>query len=315
MKKGKIIILVVLILSVVALSIIPSLASNEMVLDNTFEDSSSSAWVDKTGRGVKTIETEASGNKYLAMTSNATKYYDYRALNTNMSGLLCFDYDIQFPKDNMEIQIRNVVNNSATGFTMAARIRKVAYYLEYYSDGKYEKMLDTNRNWLNLNNTNIWYHIKMILDTVSGTQSIYLTERDTGRLVSSVENVPFMAQCSSVNYFGVSSENKVCMDNVKFIKMDVKALKVTGETYPVKSDTQTKTYQYSCNNITSSNSIGDIADDVVWSIEKPVTGVSINAQTGILTIEPTAKLVPVMIKVAKKNAPSVKGSYLVDIER
>lgn len=315
MKKRNVFILVIAIsVCIIALSVIPSSASDQVLLDNTFEDGSTSSWIDDTGRGNKTIETEDSGNKYLALTSTSS-YFNYQALDSSVSGLIYFEFDVKFTTNNMEVQIRKKVNNGAAGYTMAGRIRKNAYYIEYFSDGKTVKLLDTNGGWLQVKDVSKWYHVKMTLDTNASMQSIYLSERDTGAMLGKTENVPFMGECDSVNYFAVSSSDKVCMDNVKITKSDVKALKITGEPYPKKSVTGTVTYQYTCKNINNAGNVTNDADDVVWSLAKPAAGVSINADTGVLSVQDTAKPVPVMIQAVKKNAPSIRGTYLVDIEK
>jgi hypothetical protein len=305
--------IILLVVCIVSLSIIPSMASDEILLDDTFEDSSSSTWSDLTGRGIKTIESEGSGNQYLALTSSNGQYYDYRALKTRISGLLFFDFDIKFTSGDMGVQIRDYTDRSAKGSVMAARIEKYAYYIQYFSENQKYKLLTPSGDWLQLKNVEPWYHIQMVLDTTAHVQSIYLTERVTGTLLGLVENIPMTNPCDSINYFAVSSVEKVCLDNVKITQADITRLQITGETYP-KAAGQAMSYQYQCKGVNKQGGQAD-AGEVVWSLQKPVNGVSISAKTGVLTIQANTPPQPVMIMAVKKNAPSIKGSFLVDIER
>lgn len=312
-KRTSIIVVIVLTVCIIAISIIPSMASDEVILDNTFEDSSTSAWNDMTNRGVKIIETEDSGNRYLALTSNTDSYYDYRALKTEISGIIYFDFDIKFTSESMGLHIKDYTDRSAKGSVMAARISKYAYYIEYYSENKKYKLLTPTGSWLQLKNVEPWYHIQMILDTNAHIQSIYLTERDTGKLVGLVEDVPMTNPCDSINYFAISSSDKLCLDNVKIVQADITTLKIIGETYPIETS-QGATYQYQCVGINKQKEEID-AGDVVWSLQKPVSGVSIDSDTGVLTIREGTMPRPVVILATKKHAPSVHTSFLIDIEK
>ena len=56
-------------------------------------------------------------------------------------------------------------------------------------------------------------------------------------------------------------------------------------------------------------------DDVNWSILIPKTGVSINENTGVLTVTSEASPGPIMICVEKKYQTFLNSTYLIDLER
>lgn len=185
------------------------------IFDNTFEDGDSSAWKDTTGRGAKAIKQEESGNSYLEMTCTGNQYYNFRCLDKNISGKIVFETDIKFTENDMELQMRDVINNGAQGFTMAARIKKYAYYIQYFSDGSYQKLLTPSGSWLQLKDVSKWYTLKMELDTDSNTQSIYLSERDTGTVVGLAENIPLNSPVHKINSVALSSTDTLCIDNAR----------------------------------------------------------------------------------------------------
>ncbi len=289
------------------------LADDVIFIDDDFEDSQTSNWTDNTGRGVKEIEGDES-NKYLSFTSNSTSYYNFQGKNIYATGLLYTEFDIKFPSSEMNIQLRESRDVSASGFTMAGRIRKTSYYLEYYSNGAYHHFTDNDGGWLKLTDNTKWYTMKMSYDVKEQTYSIYLIDKTTQNLISKNENIPFAGECKYINYFAFSSTEKICIDNIDIREVNIISLKIAGEPYPTIPKTGQSTYEYIAKGVMSNNTSVAISD-AVWSIKWPKTGVSIDGETGVLTITSDAKPGPILLYAEKEYNPSISASYLIDLER
>lgn len=288
-------------------------AEDTVFINDNFENSNSDNWWDNTGRGEKNIE-RTWRNKYLALTSNSDSFYNYQAKDIYSTGILYCDFDIQFNSGDMEIQLRESRDVSATGFTMAGRIRKVAYYLEYFSNGEYYKMTSYGSNdWFTLNDTSKWYTIKMSFDIKQNKYNIYLLDRETEKILSQVENIDFYGDCDYINYFAFSSTGKLCVDNVDIRELDIDNIKISGEIYPTIPSWGNEKYSYNANSIRNNSS--NIIDDVKWSIVIPKDGISINESTGVLTVTSAAEPGPVMLYVEKEYQPFLNTTFLIDLER
>ena len=160
---------------------------------------------------------------------------------------------------------------------MAGRLRKRLGYLEYFTNGKYEKMNDSNGNWIKLSDVSKWYTIRMVLDIKTNKYSIYVIDRQTQSVLTKVENVDFYGECQYINYFAFSS-SKLCVDNVRIEEVEVKKIGVEGEVYPKITNTNS-TYLYKVKAVDDNNT-EFIVDDVKWSISKNKTGISIDEKTG-----------------------------------
>lgn len=214
----------------------------------------------------------------------------------------------------MEVQVRESRDISASGFTMAGRIRKSAYYIEYFSNGTYTKLCDPNGNWLQLKDVSQWYTVKMVFDISRNTYSVYLMNRDTGELLGQADNIPFYGSCNYINYFAFSSTNILCVDNVWIEEIDINNVCVQGEYYPKINPNRTVTYDYSVIAKDEDNKDFHVSD-VIWSLNKQAEGVILDRNTGELSIEPSAK--PGIFLINAKNIlyPDIERSFLIDIER
>lgn len=305
----------VIIISIMTISMsVQVFAADKVFIDDDFETLATSNWSDNTGRGVKTIE-EYNKNKYLAFTSNGSSYYNFQAKDVYSKGAMYAEFDIKFTSNNMELQLRESRDTSSTGFTMAARLRKTAYYLEYFSNGNYYKMPKLNsNNWLELTDVSKWYTIKMSLDIANNKYSMYLIDKSSQALISKVDNIPFYGQCTYVNYFAFSSTDKLCIDNVNIRQIDIDTLRISGEIYPKIQSWGSKSYTYRANAIGDDNTSA-IINDVKWSLKTPKPGVSINETTGVLSVTSKASPGPVLIYVERAYQPILNTTYLIDLEK
>ena len=196
---------------------------------------------------------------------------------------------------------------------MAGRLRKSLGYLEYFSNGKYEKMSDSNGNWIKLSDVSKWYTVRMVLDIKTNKYSMYILDSQTQSLLTKVENVGFYGDCQYINYFAFSSSNKLCIDNVRIEEVEVKKIGIEGEVYP-KITNNNLTYSYKVKAV-DDNNIEFIVDNVKWSISKKKTGISINENTGLLTVASNAKPGPVLIKAEDLKYSTKSLYFLIDIER
>lgn len=308
----KIIICIMGIISLLSLSL-SAYAGNNMFIDDNFDEVLMlNHWVDDTGRGSKQIETDGSNN-YLAMTASSS-FFNFQAKDVYATKRLYFSADIKFTESNMEIQLRQSRDISASGFIMAGRLRKNLYYIEYFSNGTYYKLNDINGKWLQMKDISKWYTINMVLDIPTNTYSILLSEKDTGKTIGEAQNIPFFGKCDYINYFAFSSSDKLCVDNVKIEEIDTDSIRISGAFYPQITKNASKNYTYSVLAKDENNS-EFIVDGVSWSLNRQAKGVAINEKTGELTIEPTAK--PGIFIIYAKNIlyPDIKKSLLIDIER
>ncbi|MDO5397948.1 MAG: hypothetical protein Q4G33_08445 [bacterium] len=261
--------------------------------------------------GVKTIEDETDGNSYMAFTPvNSSQYYVFEAKDVYSNKVLCSEFDIKFPSGNIEIQMKQASSNIDTNFKMAGRIRKYAYYLQYYSNGDWKYLFDNTNNWLKLNDTNKWYTMRITLDVRTNTYNIYLEERDSGKIISKAENISFGEECTHISHYNFSSTEKICIDNVKIFESEIDE-KIGGYTYIKVPKNGTRQYKYF--NTKSVSKKAWSADK--WTILSSAAGISIDEDTGILSVSAEAKPGTILVSASRKYYPWVKNTYLVDIDR
>lgn len=309
--KKRIATIIFTVISFVIISSYSVYAENVVFINDNFENLSTSNWIDNTGRGTKTVEQNKDG-KYMVLNSTSS-YFNYQANNIYSTRRLYCSADIKFDSGDSEIQVRESRDVSASGFTMAGRLRKRLGYLEYFTNGKYEKMNDSNGNWIKLSDVSKWYTIRMVLDIKTNKYSIYVIDRQAQSVLTKVENVDFYGECQYINYFAFSSSSKLCVDNVRIEEVEVKKIGVEGEVYPKITNTNS-TYLYKVKAVDDNNT-EFIVDDVKWSISKNKTGISIDEKTGLLTVAPNAKPGPVLIKAENLKYSTKSFFFLIDIER
>ena len=185
--KKRIATIIFTVISFVIISSYSVYAENVVFINDNFENLSTSNWIDNTGRGTKTVEQNEDG-KYMVLNSTSS-YFNYQANNIYSTRRLYCSADIKFDSGDSEIQVRESRDVSASGFTMAGRLRKRLGYLEYFTNGKYEKMNDSNGNWIKLSDVSKWYTIRMVLDIKTNKYSIYVIDRQAQSVLTKVENV------------------------------------------------------------------------------------------------------------------------------
>ena len=308
------IISMIIMISIVMMTTLNVIAKDTVLIDDDFNTSLTENWVDNTGRGVKTIEGDM-WNKYMVLTRNGSSFYNFQAQDIYSTGLLCCEFDIKFTSSSMQIQLRESRDVSAQGFTMAGRLRKTADYLEYYSDGEFHIMYTADKKgWFTLSDTSKWYTIKMVLNLYTQKYSVYVLDRDSKKLLAQIENANFAGECGYINYFAFSSEDKLCIDNVRITDVDIKNLHISGDVYPKIPKSGSITYNYVANAVTQSNN-KEIRNDVHWTIKTPQKGVSIDSNTGELKVTSWAEPGPILIYVEKDNLNFLNSTYLVDVEQ
>lgn len=287
-----------------------ALASDTTLIDDDFETSSLTNWTDNTGQGIKNIEND-SENKYMALTSNGTSFYNYQANHIYSTGILYCEFDIKFTSGNMEIQLRESRDVSAAGFTVAGRLRKTSYLLEYFSNGTHKIMTKEDGSYFVLNDVSKWYTIRVALNVNTNKYNMYILDRDTRTVLSKIENVDFSGHCDYINYFAFSSKDKLCIDNVLIKNIDADNLRIKGEIYPTIPSSGSSTYTY----VAKAANSNETVSDVNWSIKTPKTGVSIDPQTGMLTVSAVAQPGPVLIYAEKEYINFLNTTYLIDLEK
>ena len=144
------------------------------------------------------------------------------------------------------------------------------------------------KGWFTLSDISKWYTIKMALNVNTQKYSIYVIDRDTNDLLAQVENADFAGECNYINYFAFSSEDKLCIDNVRITNVDIENLYISGT---------------------------EIRTDVHWSLKTPKRGVSIDSNTGELKVTSWAEPGPILIYVEKDNLNFFNSTYLIDLEQ
>ena len=170
------------------------------------------------------------------------------------------------------------------------------------------------KGWFTLSDISKWYTIKMALNVNTQKYSIYVIDRDTNDLLAQVENADFAGECNYINYFAFSSEDKLCIDNVRITNVDIENLYISGEVYPQIPKSGSVTYNYFAKAATKNNGT-EIRTDVHWSLKTPKRGVSIDSNTGELKVTSWAEPGPILIYVEKDNLNFFNSTYLIDLEQ
>lgn len=287
-------------------------AGNQLFINDEFDNSDSlEHWEDNTNRGNKELAFDGE-NAYMKMTATSS-FFNYQAKDVYATGRLYCSFDVKFTDNNMEVQLRESKDISASGFTVAGRLRKNVGYIEYFSDGKYIKLNDTTGNWLKISDVSSWYRIKMVCDIPRNKYSIYLMN-NAGKTIGQAENVPFFGKCNYINYFAFSSTDVLCIDNVRIEEIDTDNIKVKGTYYPKISSNGDAAYNYAV--IAKDENNKDFTvEGVKWSLNRNVDGITINSTTGELTIEKNARPGIFLINAENIIYPDIKKSFLIDVER
>lgn len=292
----------------------PVFAADTVFINDDFEENNINNWLDgfrpHYQYGIKTIESDQSG-KYIAfMPVNSSHYYIFEAKDIYTTSILYSQFDIKFPSESMEIQIRDTTSNLDVNFKMAGRIRKTGHILEYYSNGTWKHFLTSSGNWLLIDDVSKWYTIRMTFNVASNEYYINIEDRNNGNILSETGKIPFADNCNLIDYFAFSSQNKICLDNVKMFESNTGA-EIEGRTYLRIPQNGVNEYQYN-NRLLNGNSLwyGDI-----WTLDREIQGLSIDKQRGVLDVSSEARPGSAIIIATRKYCPWLTGTFLVDIDR
>lgn len=268
-------------------------------------DTTSTANWSGNGNQIFDFRSEENGNQYMTVSyqsNNAINYYEVWRDFDSLSGDVVLTFDIKF-SDHMTDNI--FLRKRASGvWDAGVRIFKDWTHINYYSNGIMYRLIQSDISYSK------WYTFEISMSTLNGgTQSIVAKERDSGAIVGHVDNIPLNIAVDSVNQFVLGSDGIMCLDNLRIYKPNIQTIAVTGESYPVIG----RSYTYSAK-AKDSNGL-EFNVPIQWSLKDMVEGVSIDADTGVLTIASTANVGRAVIVATDKNNTSKKAYYLIDIER
>lgn len=299
-KLTKVLMAVLMVGIVLTVTMIPSFAD----VNDTFSTTSTSGW---SGNGNQSFsfQTESNGNQYMQIdyqNNNSINYYEaIRDCGTFYNDVV-LSFDVKFSsnsKDNIFLRARaSGVNDPGI------RICKEWGNLSYYSEGVSKSLTNSSIS------SSTWYTFVIKLSMSNGgSQSITVKQRGSNTVLGHAENVPLNIDVSYVNQFVMGSDGTMCLDNLKIYQPSIQSVNITGESYPSIGSS----YVYSAK-IVDSNGV-EYASPIKWSLKEAVSGISIDEDTGRLTVSSTAGVRRVVIVATEKNNTNKKGYFLVDIEK
>lgn len=285
--------------------------SNDLIfVSNDFENDDSSEWIDISSphyvTGIKTIESDANGKFLTFELAEGAEYYGFTP-EVYSTEVLCSEFDIKFPEGNMDLYLRRVTSNS-TVIANACHIRKEGDILYcFWDDANNSGNIDTA---VLVEDTSKWYTIRMSHDIRNNKYSVSIEDKENGTSISEFESISFTESCPLINYFAFSSAEKISIDNVKIFEssMDVN---INGWTYIRTPQSGIQQYKY-INTLSNSKRTWS-ADQ--WCLLYDVAGISIDKNTGVLSVSSEAKPGSVIICASRKYYPWIRTAFLVDINR
>lgn len=273
-------------------------------VNETYDTTSTSGWSGN-GNEVFNFRSEENGNQYLEVSyqdNNVIDYYEVYRDFSSMHGDVMLTFDIKFSDhitDNIFLRQRSTDVKAP-----AVRIFKDWTHVNYYSDGKMYRLIQSDISYSK------WYSFIINMSVSNGgKQSILVKERDTGVVVGSIDNMPLAQPVDYVNQFVMGSDGTMCLDNLMIYVPGVQKIAVKGESYPTIGNS----YTYTAKGL-DKNGL-EFSVPITWSLKEPVGGVSIDADSGVLTIDQTANVGRAVIVAADKENSNKKAYYLVDIEK
>lgn len=299
------------------------LAADKFYISQSYEGIENVPWGSINGRMIASIETDPeTENSYVKMEYNeqitqAPFYFEaiypsnWLSSTLRMEDNIVMDFDFRFPGEDAGIYMRerNVDINKIVLRLCIKEGGKLMYGTNggtgYFYDADGEVFYPGDK----------WYNAQIIANITTNEeealQSIYITDLETGKIVTKVENVPLAATADYCNVLTVGSSDTMYFDNVTVMSPDITSITICGEPYPSRKSGEL--YKYDTRGVTSSGLILKRTNyfNPVWSIFNNVDGVSIDSATGELTISNNAKLSPVILKASYNDTASY---YLVEIE-
>jgi hypothetical protein len=273
------------------------------------------------GRVLKSIETdETTGNKYLKLAYNnpadtAPRYFDINypsngpSSTLRISGEIIMNFDVKFEGDDAAVYLKRR-QEDINDIALRVCVREGGR-LMYGTNNSLGYFHGANGDYFYPENK--WYTVQIqanITDDASkALQSIYVTEKETKKLVTKIENQPITKPVPYCTILSVGASSTMCLDNIAVLNPDITGITISGDPYPSKSSGIRK-YPYYTKAVTASGQM-IYTTPSTWEIESSAGGVSIDPQTGELSVTSSAPVAPVIIKATHGTAVS---RYLVEIE-
>jgi hypothetical protein len=290
-------------------------------IKDDFETGIPSGWSDLSkDRGQASVQTDTDGNRYMQITYNEAgtdihQYYDMKRAQATITTVAQADFDIRFSEvdtvRNGHIQMKNRTGSGASQSKHASRLLKNYNRLQYIEGGKaYNLSTQTGEDLLI--EAHKWYTVKMIANLEEGWQSIYVRDRDTELLLGKVERIPMCEETTEINMVTFMGNTTMDLDNVRMTKIVLRDGYITGNPYPKKNGSSDTAYPYQAYGTSTGGLATYNLTDMTWSLEQETEGVTVDPQTGVLTI---SKSVPVTTVVLQAVNSTGTIKYLVDIEQ
>lgn len=329
MKKSKIkvISLVMLICIIMSINGLAVFAKTPETYVNCNFSTSGEVWdwvYDTYDRSIKTIETDPlTDNKYIkfqytdkegAAPAYTTDMYPssgaYSSLN--IRGEIVMSFDIFFGNGSGSVYLKErkpgvdkIVLRIGTkeGRRLIFGTASDTGYL-YNKNGDYFEVQDK------------WYNIQIIAnittDASVAKQSIYVTDKLTGELETKVENIALYKEAEMCNVISTSTSQYMYLDNLIVDDAITSKINIVGNPYPRYNQSNT----YTSRSLTKAGVPLFSSRPIIWSLAQPITGVSINATSGVLSVAYNSPLCPVIIKAQSANGEyQAEQQYLVEIEK
>ena len=278
-----------------------SVFGEDVNLSYDFENGNLPGWYALYGNADQTIEEEENGNKYLKISYNGEEnrgrdYYDVKVKDIYLSGIVQIDYDIMYTENetekNGDMQVKHRTGPGKSETTFIARVGKnMKYFRLNEQNGMYGPVRDLNGEVLEIVPGH-WYSMKFILDLKQDRQILYVFDRDSGEILSYGSWKNTITPDITPNMITFSSGTDMCLDNVRIYKTSCDSGRILGAPY-LSSGTQTKYYYMGTTEYGDITAPKDIP--VTWSLEMPISGVTVDSETGTVTVSDNPEPGPVVL--------------------
>ena len=183
----------------------------------------SSSWGNN-GRGIISSVTYGD-NTYMKVdyeneSNTAPRYFEVFSPSSgaysplNISGNIEMSFDVMFTGNDADVYLKRRAEDIND---IVLRIAcKEGGRLQYGTNGGRGTFYDSNHDYVNP--LSRWLHVRIVAnistDEEVAKQSIYVTDRDTGELVTSVENIALTTNVPKCNLFMIGGSSTVNIDNI-----------------------------------------------------------------------------------------------------
>lgn len=300
------------------------MTASAIYLSYNFESGVLPPWTPLYENAEKAIEEEENGNKYLKLSYNGEenrgrKYYDVKIIElyNKTIGRIQIDYDLMYTnvdteKDG-ELQVKYRTGPGSTQTTMLSRFGKNYDNFRYQnSDGSWTIVKDIYGRVMTIEPYH-WYSIKFITDLDYLTQTIYIFDRDTGELLAHTEPIDCVNYIEKINMVTFSSGTDMCLDNVSISDAEEESGFILGEPYISAGN---KSMYYLFGKTADGKLTSFMPGETIWEIVTPREGVSINSETGRVTVDNRPDPGPVIIKATRRCYETIfEAQSVINISR